>query len=364
MRIAQIAPMYEAVPPTHYGGTERVVWCLCEELVARGHEVTLFASGDSHTSAKLCSTTPRSLRHQMTREELVNVSPYLHLAMLSDVYRQADEFDIIHSHVDHLTLPFARLTRTPTVTTMHGRLDYAILPPILRCYPEAPLVSITMAQRAPLDELAINWVGCVPNGIALDHFPFQHEPGSYLAMVGRIAPEKRPDWAVEVARRSGLPLKVGAKVDPVDQQYWKEEIEPLFNANGVEFLGEVNERQKADLLGGAYATLFPIDWPEPFGLVMAESLACGTPVIAMRRGSVPEVLRNGLSGWICDSVDAMVAAIPRIAQLDRSACRREARRFASSTMCAGYQQIYAAVLKESALGGSQRGASMKIGSRA
>lgn len=350
MRIAQIAPMIEAVPPTHYGGTERVVWCLCEGLVAQGHEVTLFASGDSHSSARLSPTTARSLRRQMTRAELVDVSPFLHLAMLSDVYRRAEEFDIIHSHVDHLTFPLTRLVRTPTVTTMHGRLDFPILLPILRCYPEVALVSITMAQRAPLDELTINWVGCVPNGIALDHFPFQREPGSYLAMVGRIAPEKRPDWAVEVAQRSGMPLKVGAKVDPVDQQYWKEEIEPLFNANGVEFLGEVNEQEKAVLLGGAYATLFPIDWPEPFGLVMAESLACGTPVIAMRRGSVPEVLRNGVSGWICDSVDEMAAAVPRIAQLDRGMCRREAQRFASSTMCAGYERVYADVLKSATSG--------------
>jgi glycosyltransferase involved in cell wall biosynthesis len=345
MRIAQIAPMYEAVPPTHYGGTERVVWCLCEELVKRGHEVTLFASGDSHTSARLYPTTPCSLRRQMTREELINISPYIHLAMLSDVYRRADEFDIIHSHVDHLTFPFARLVQTPTVTTMHGRLDYAILPPILRSYPEAMLVSITMAQRAALKELPIKWVGCVPNGIALDHFPFQPKPGSYLASVGRIAPEKRPDWAVEVARRSGLPLKVGAKVDPVDQQYWEDEIEPLFKANGVEFLGEVNEQEKAELLGGAYATLFPIDWPEPFGLVMAESLACGTPVIAMRRGSVPEVLSNGVSGWICDSVDEMVAAVAKIPLLDRNVCRRQAQRFASSTMCAGYERVYSAMLR-------------------
>jgi glycosyltransferase involved in cell wall biosynthesis len=348
MRIAQIAPMYEAVPPTHYGGTERVVWCLCEELVARGHEVTLFASGDSHTSARLSATTPRSLRRQMTREEMINVSPYLHLAMLSDVYRRADEFDIIHSHVDHLTFPFTRLTRTPTVTTMHGRLDFPILPPIMRCYPEVALVSITMTQRDAWKELSINWVGCVPNGIALDHFPFQREPGDYLAVVGRIAPEKRPDWAVEVARRSGLPLKVGAKIDPVDQQYWSEVIEPLFKANRVEFLGEVDEQEKAALLGGAYATLFPIDWPEPFGLVMAESLACGTPVIAMRRGSVPEVLRDGVSGFICDSVDEMVAAVPRITQLDRSACRREAQRFAARTMCAGYERVYSGMLKGAA----------------
>lgn len=340
MKIAQIAPMYEAVPPTHYGGTERVVWSLCEELVKRGHDVTLFASGDSHTSATLSATTPRSLRRQMTREQLINVSPYLHLAMLSDVFRRADEFDIIHSHVDHLTLPFTRLVTTPTVTTMHGRLDLEILPPILSCYPEAPLVSISMAQREPLAELDLNWIACVYNGIPLDHFTFHRTSGNYLAFLGRISPEKRPDLAVEIARRSGMPLKVGAKIDPVDQQYWHDEIEPLFKANNVEFLGELDEYEKGDLLGGAYATLFPVDWPEPFGLVMAESLACGTPVIALRRGSVPEVLRHGMSGWICDSLDELVAAVPKVAQLSRFDCRREAQRFGSAAMAQGYEAVY------------------------
>jgi glycosyltransferase involved in cell wall biosynthesis len=350
MRIAQIAPLTESVPPRTYGGTERVVSYLTEELVAMGHDVTLFASGDSRTSAKLMSTTPRSLRQQMTRDELINVSPYLHLAMLSTVYRRAGEFDLIHSHVDHCTFPFTRLTSTPTLTTMHGRLDWPILPPIMRCYPEVALVSISMTQRAPFDELAVNWAGCVPNGIALDHFPLNPKPGDYLTFVGRIAPEKRPDWLVEVARRTGMPLKVGAKVDPVDQPYWEEEIEPLFKANGVEFLGEVDEQEKAALLGGAYATIFPIDWPEPFGLVVAESLACGTPVIAMRRGSVPELLRHGVSGFICDSVDEMVAAVAKVPQLDRGACRLEAQRFGSGSMCTGYEQVYAHLLRPARAG--------------
>jgi glycosyltransferase involved in cell wall biosynthesis len=304
-------------------------------LVAHGHEVTLFASADAHTSARLCPTTQRSLRRQMTGDELINVAPYLHLAMLSTVYQRAAEFDLIHSHVDHLTFPFTRLTRTPTLTTMHGRLD---------CYPEVALVSVTIAQRQPLHEIPLNWVGCLSNGIALDHFPFQHDRGDYLAFVGRIAIEKRPDWAVEVARRSGLPLKVGAKVDPTDQAYWETEIAPLFQAHEVEFLGEVSEQEKAALLGSAYATIFPAEGLEPFGLVVVESLACGTPVIAMRRGAVPEVLRDGVSGFICDSVDEMVAAVARIPQLDRSACRREAQRFGASRMCESYEQIYTHLL--------------------
>lgn len=349
MRIAQIAPMYESVPPTHYGGTERVVWSLCEELTRRGHSVTLFASGDSQTSATLYPTTPRSLRRQMSRDELVNVSPYLHFAMLSQVYLQAACFDVIHSHVDHLTLPLAQLVDTPTVTTMHGRLDLPMLKPVLGSYPDAPLASISMSQREPLHELPLNWAGCVYNGIPLDHFPFQRQPGSYLAFLGRIAPEKRPDLAVEIARRSGMALKVGAKIDPVDQQYWEEEIAPLFAANDVEFLGELDEHQKAELLGGAYAMLFPVDWPEPFGLVMAESLACGTPVIALRRGSVPEVLEHGVSGFICDTLEELVAAVPRVAELDRAACHMAARRFSAAAMAEGYEAIYRRLIEESPL---------------
>jgi glycosyltransferase involved in cell wall biosynthesis len=354
MRVAQIAPMYEAVPPSHYGGTERVVWSLCEELVRRGHEVTLFASGDSHTSARLYPTTQRSLRRRMTSDEMLNVSPHLHLAMLSHVYRRADEFDIIHSHVNHFTFPFAKLVPTPTVTTLHTRLDLPILPPILRCYPHLPLVSISMSQRTPLRDLPLNWAGCVPNGIVLDHFTFQRKPGEYLAFVGRISPEKRPDWAVEVARRAGMPLKVAAKVDPVEEHYWIEEIEPLFAANDVEFLGEVDEQAKADLLGGAYATLFPIDWPEPFGLVLIESLACGTPVIALNRGSVPEILRNGMSGFICRSLDEMVAAVPKVATLDRQMCRREALQYSAKAMTDGYERVYAEVIAARKEGGYAR----------
>lgn len=344
MRIAQIAPMYEPVPPKYYGGTERVVACLCDGLVARGHTVTLFASGESHTRAALRATTPRALRRQMTRDEMLTVAPLLHLAMLSRVLQQADEFDIIHSHVDHYTFPFSRFVATPVVTTMHGRLDLPYLPPVLSCYPEAALVSISLSQRQPLAELPINWVGCVPNGLAVDEIPFNARGGDYLVWIGRICPEKRPDWAVEVARRANMPLKVAAKIDPVDEDYWRTEIEPLFKANRVIFVGEVDDAEKAALIGGAYATLFSIDWPEPFGLVMVESLACGTPVIAMNRGSVPEVLRDGVSGIICDALDEMVAAVPRVARLDRRTCRREAERFSAAIMATGYEQVYQQLL--------------------
>jgi glycosyltransferase involved in cell wall biosynthesis len=346
MRVAQIAPMYEAVPPTRYGGTERVVWNICEELVKLGHNVTLFASGDSQTSATLEATTPRALRHEMTRQEIVEMAPLLHLEMMSKVYSRAHEFDIIHSHVHDLlaSLPLSRLTATPTVTTLHGDLHRNNLPPILPYYPDAPLVSVSMSQRLPTRELPLNWAGCVYNGIPLDHFSFRSMPGTYLAFVGRICPEKGIAWAVEVARRAGMPLKVGAKIDPCDRQYWEEQIAPLFEANRVEFLGELTESEKAELLANAYATLFPIDWPEPFGLVMPESLACGTPVIARNRGSVPEIVRDGVSGFICETLDEMVAAVARVASLNRHDCRRQAERFSSTAMAHGYFQVYARVL--------------------
>jgi glycosyltransferase involved in cell wall biosynthesis len=352
MRIAQIAPMYEAVPPTHYGGTERVAWNICEELVKLGHDVTLFASGDSQTSATLEITTPRALRHLMTRQEIVEVAPLLHLEMMSKVYSRAYEFDVIHSHIDDLlaSLPLGRLTATPSVTTLHGTLDRTHLPPILSCYPEAPLVSISMSQRLPLCELPLNWAGCVYNGIPLDHFSFRSTPGTYLAFVGRICPEKGIAWAVEVARRAGMPLKVGAKIDLYDRRYWEEQIEPLFKANRVEFLGELTEAEKADLLANAYATLFPIDWPEPFGLVMPESLACGTPVIARNRGSVPEIVRDGVSGFICETLDEMVAAVEQVAGLNRHDCRREAERFSSAAMARGYLQVYTQLIEARCVG--------------
>lgn len=349
MRIAQVAPMFESVPPTHYGGTERVVWCLAEELVRRGHDVTLFASGDSQTSARLYPTTPRALRKQMTRDEMVAIAPEMHRAMLGDVYRQAGEFDIIHSHVEQLTLPFIHMVQTPTLLTMHSPLDPVFWIPVLRLYPPVPMVSISESQRDPLRGEDLDWVATVHNGIPLEHFSFSGKPGEYLAYLGRIAPEKGPDRAVEIARQTGMPLKVGAKVDPLDHDYWENEIAPLFRANGVEYLGELDECEKAELLRGAYATLFPVGWPEPFGLVMPESLACGTPVVAMRRGSVPEIVRDGVSGYVCDSLEAMVAAIPKVAELSREACRREAQRFSMAAMASSYERAYGALIGDAAV---------------
>lgn len=345
MRVAQVTPLYERVPPEKYGGTERVAFWLTEELVRREHDVTLFASGDSRTSARLVPCVPRSLRCRMSRDQLVMLGAPLHLAMLSQVFENADQFDIIHSHVDHWALPFARLVDVPVVSTVHGRLDVRWLDDIYECYPAAPLVSISDSQRGPFEHLNLNWVGTVYNGIPPEQFRFNPEPGDYLVFLGRLAAEKRPDRAIEVAKRVGMPLKIAAKVDPFDREYFQTEIEPLLDHPLVEFVGEVDDGGKDELLRGAYAMLFPIDWPEPFGLTMAESMACGTPVIAMRHGSVPEIIVDGVTGFICDSVDGMVAAVRRVTELDRRACRRHVEaRFSAGVMADGYERVYRALL--------------------
>ena len=300
LRIAQVAPLYESVPPNLYGGTERVVAYLTEELVHRGHQVTLFAAGDSSTAATLKATHPKSLR----ATGMVSWGNGLHLPMLSEVFDHADRFDVIHCHLDYWSFPFARMVKTPSVTTLHGRLDIPELLDVYRYYSGAFVVSISNAQRAPLREL--NWVGTVHHGLPADQLTFQPDRGKYLAYLGRIAPEKRPDLAIEIARRAGIPLKIAAKVDAVDQEYFDSKIRPLLKTDDVEFIGEIGEREKNEFLGNATALLFPIDWPEPFGLVMIEALACGTPVIARPCGSVPEVLRRGVTGtcrlrhrWSC-----------------------------------------------------------------
>jgi len=345
MRIAQVAPMFEAVPPTHYGGTERVVSYITEELVRRGHDVTLFASGDSQTSARLVPTTERSLRQRFTLEELKTVSIPLHLAMLGEVFAHANEFDVMHCHFDYWPFPFAKLVNAPIVTTLHGRLDLDCLPPILQKFPKTPLVSISRSQRAPLKAIRPNWVGNVYNAVPVEEFPFRRKPGKYLLFVGRIALEKRVDSAIEIARRSGMPLKIAAKVDPYDQEYFDREIRHLLDDPLVEFLGEVDEQRKRELMADAYALAFPIDWPEPFGMVMIEALACGTPVLALKRGSVPEILRNGITGWVGETVDDLVAAVPRIKELDRSICRQDAEaRFSVTAMADGYEQVYRRVV--------------------
>lgn len=342
MKIAQVSPLYESVPPKLYGGTERVVSWLTEELVRQGHEVTLFASGDSNTSAKLVSCAPEALRLAGCREPLAH-----HLLMLEEVARRLDEFDIVHYHVDYLHFPLSRRSRVPQLTTLHGRLDSPELAPLFREYREMPLVSISNDQRRPLP--FANWVGTVYHGLPQDQFRLNPKGGEYLAFLGRISPEKRPDRAIEIARRAGLPLKIAAKVDRADQEYFEREIKPLLDHPLVEFIGEINDADKQDFLGGALALLFPIDWPEPFGLVMIEAMACGTPVIAWCCGSVPEVMEDGVTGYVVDSLEGAVQAVRRVEELDRRACRAVfERRFTSRRMAEGYLRLYRQILGQSA----------------
>jgi glycosyltransferase involved in cell wall biosynthesis len=347
MRIAQVAPMYEAVPPQRYGGTERVVSYLTEELVRRGHDVTLFASGDSRTRARLVPTSERSLRQQFTLQEMQELAIPLHQAMLSEVLQHAAEFDIIHCHNDYWVFPFEPFVPTPVVTTLHGRLDLRYLPPIFERFPRSNVISISYHQRAPLASVHPHWVGMVYNAVPVAEFPFSETPGDYFVFLGRIAPEKRVDWAIEIAKRTGIKLKIAAKVDVYDREYFEREIKHLLDHPLIEFLGEVDEQEKRALLAGAYALVFPIDWPEPFGMVMIEAMACGTPVLAMSRGSVPEVLRHGVSGLVGNSVDELVALAPQLGLLSRRACRIEAeRRFSTRAMAGSYEQIYHRVIAE------------------
>jgi glycosyltransferase involved in cell wall biosynthesis len=340
MRIAQIAPLHERVPPRLYGGTERVVSFLTEELVRQGHEVTLFASGDSQTSAKLMRCCDMALRlNPAVRDTL----PY-HMIMLDEVRRRIDEFDILHFHIDVLHAPLVRDIADRTLTTLHGRLDLLDLRPFYAAFPDLPLASISNDQQEYLSD--VNWLGTVYHGIPRDLLPFRRNADGYLVFLGRIAPEKRPDRAIEIAVRSGMPLKIAAKVDRADQAYWDEKIQPMVEAHSeVEFIGEIDESDKADLLGGAVALLFPIDWPEPFGLVMIEAMACGTPVIAYRRGSVPEVIQENVSGFIVDTIEEAVTAVQRIAHLDRAVVRGEfERRFTAERMAHDYVDMYQQLL--------------------
>lgn len=335
LRIAQIAPLYESVPPKLYGGTERIVAYLAEELVRRGHEVTLYAAGDSTVKVPLTAGVSRSLR----LAGLDHFGPSFHLPMLSDVYDHASRFDIIHSHVDCLSFPLARLVEVPTVSTMHGRLDLNELLPIYRSYTDLPLVSISNDQRGPLPEM--NWIRTVHHGLPRNLLKFSPQSGNYLAFLGRMSPEKRPDLAIEVARRAGVPLKIAAKIDRTDRDYFETVIKPLLSAPGIEFIGEISDAEKQQFLGGALALLFPVDWPEPFGLVVIEALACGTPVIARPCGSVPEVLRDGVTGFIGSSVDELVAAVHKLGRISRQKCREEFDgRFTVEVMAANYERVY------------------------
>jgi len=341
LRIAQVAPLYERVPPLRYGGTERIVGYLCDGLAERGHEVTLFASGDSATAATLVPATDRALRLDPDAGD--PIAP--HLLEIGQVLDRADEFDIIHCHVDVLAFPFSRLVSRPTVHTLHGRLDLPYMRPIYRYFHDLSLVSISDAQREPLRELDMRWIRTVYHGLPLADFPFSPRGGRYLAFLGRIAPEKRPDLAIAVATRAGVPLKIAAKVDPVDRGYFEREICPLLDDPLIEFVGEVGDDDRARFLGDALALLFPIDWPEPFGLVMIESLACGTPVIARPCGSVREVISPGRTGLIGESVDDLVTAVKRVDGLDRLECRREAeKRFSVERMVSDYEATFARLL--------------------
>lgn len=341
LRVAIVAPLAEAVPPPLYGGTERVVSLLTEELVRRGHDVTLFASGDSRTSAELVASSDRALRTDPA------VTDYIAYGMteLAEVARRSGDFDLIHNHLDYLAFPTARLITTPTLTTTHGRLDLPEVRRVYREFPEQCLVAVSDDQRSYLPRAA--WVETVHNAVDLDHYHLQPTPGDYLVFLGRISPEKRPDRAIRIARDVGMKLIIAAKIDPVDGEYWASAIEPLVRANAglVEYIGEVDERGKNQLLGGAWAYLFPIDWPEPFGLTMAESMATGTPVVAFNAGSVPEVVQDGVTGFICNTVDEMVTAVGRVGSIDRAACRaRVEERFSATAMTDGYERAYRSML--------------------
>jgi glycosyltransferase involved in cell wall biosynthesis len=335
MRIGQVSPLYESVPPKLYGGTERVVSYLTEELVRQGHKVTLFASGDSETAADLVAVTPRSLRLD---DQCVDQLAH-HIVLVERVRQMAREFDVIHYHIDYLHFPLSRRMSVPHVTTLHGRLDLPDLQPIYREFHDTPIVSISNAQRLPLPHAG--WIATVPHGLPVDLYHGHDSPGGYLAFIGRISPEKGADRAIEIARRSGLPLRIAAKVDDVDRAYFEEHIEPLLQGKGVEFVGEIGERDKNEFLGRARALVFPIDWPEPFGLVMIEAMACGTPVVAFPGGSVPEVLEDGVTGFIVDNIEDAVAAIDRTGDLDRRRCRAEfERRFTAERMALDYVAVY------------------------
>lgn len=335
MRIAQVAPLHEACPPRLYGGTERVVAYLTDELVRGGHDVTLFASGDSRTLAQLEPICAQALRLDRT---VLDPLVY-HTILFNRVAERESEFDIVHFHTDYLHFAVMARSTVPTVTTLHGRLDLPDLPAVYAEFPHMPIVSISNDQRAPLPWA--NWCATVPHGLPLNLYGLGAGKGGYLAFIGRISPEKRLDLAIEIARRVGLPLKIAAKVDKADCAYFNEVIRPLLNGPGTEFIGEISDFEKGAFLGDAAALLFPIDWPEPFGLSMIEAMANGTPVIAMRRGAVPEIVDDGLTGFVVDDFEAAVVATLRALQLDRHGVRQQfERRFGADRMARDYVAVY------------------------
>jgi glycosyltransferase involved in cell wall biosynthesis len=341
MKIAQIAPLIESVPPRLYGGTERIVSYLTEELVALGHEVTLFASGDSITTGNLVPCVPKALRLDAS---IRDTNPY-YMLMLDRVRQRVDDFDVLHFHIDQFHFPLFRTIAGRTVTTLHGRQDLPDLVPLYVGFDDMPLVSISNDQRRPMPNA--NFAATVYHGLPVGlHRPSAEPHGGYVAFLGRISPEKRPDRAISIARALGIPLKIAAKVDRVDEAYFRTQIEPLLDGSGVEFIGEINEHQKTQFLGRAQALLFPVDWPEPFGLSMVEAMACGTPVLGFRCGSVPEIIEDGLTGAIVETMEQAVVALPAVIALDRKKVRqRFEQRFSATRMAKDYVDVYRGLLE-------------------
>jgi len=335
MRIAQVAPLVESVPPKHYGGTERIIAYLTEELVRIGHKVTLFASGDSITRAELVPVCPRSFRRNKRATDYLSRE----VLLMDHVMERAGEFDLVHFHTGCLQYLVCRHLSVPHVTTLHGRLDTLELVWLYERFREMPMISISNSQRTPWP--CANWQSTIYHGLPHDLFQFHPETGSYLAFLGRASPEKRVDRAIEIAKRVGIPLKIAAKVDPADRRYFKREIEPLLDDPHIEWLGEINDKDKDAFLGRAYALLFPIDWPEPFGLVMIEAMACGTPIIAYEAGSVSEVMEDGVTGFIVNNIDQAVEAVRRVCDLSRARCREVfEKRFTASRMASDHVNVY------------------------
>lgn len=335
MRIAQLSPLIESVPPKEYGGTERIVSYLTEELVRQGHEVTLYASGDSETEASLVSVCRKNLRSDSA---VALPETYLYQS-LERAFRMERKFDVLHNHAHFYAYPWASRSKTPVLTTIHERLDLTELRPLHELYKDLPLVSISDAQRAPLPHA--NWMGTVHHGLPEDLYKFQQGDGEYLAFLGRISEVKCPDHAIEIAKRTGIPLKIAAKVDPADRAYFEQQIEPLLDHPLIEFIGEITDAEKQEFLANALALVAPHDWPEPFGLVFIEALACGTPVLAYNRGSVPEIIDHGKTGFICNNLDEMAEAVPKVAHLSQVACREAFEEyFTAERMTKDYVYLY------------------------
>ena len=339
MKIAQVAPLWESVPPVLYGGTERVVSFITEELVRQGHDVTLFASGDSTTKARLVPMCPEALR---TFKVIINYDAPL-ITMLEKAFSPAGEFDIIHSHLEFLPFPLAKRIRTPVLTTMHARLDLPELIPVFRKFVELPVVAISAAQRESIPWA--NWQATIHHGLPKNLYAPHADQGKYLVFLGRVAPEKGLDQAIEIAKRVDMPLRIGAKIDPTNAEYYRAVIEPLLDHPLIEFVGEVTDLEKDDFIGDAYAMLAPYDWPEPFGLVFIESLACSTPVIAYRRGSIPEIIDHGGTGFVCETMEEMIQSVRHVSLIDRAMCRQafEAR-FSTERMVQDYLKVYEQML--------------------